>query len=454
MFGTSKRPALAVGNYCNGIIVGNIDGAFLVAKNRGSSQTVVTGPLADKCVQVAPRLAHCLRDQKDAVLLYEDPPENFLDYCEGLWGFRPHHFAPARIPYDKGGSLSLLAGVLEDEELIARLSAESLQIHPFIQHPLVHELGERTRMQVAGASARAVRGGLIVHMNDKGVFQHTAVSLGMPLPKSQHVFGLEGLVPAAKRLYEEHGRVMLRLTRSAGGLGSIMVTSEDVEKSGLGFEAYLDSVLVPRHNWEHGFALVEKVVPLVAVPTVRAIISEGEVTEWFVSDQVMHGTSCTGIRFPSVLNGNLLGPCMAHCQRYVHGIINLGYTDGSISLDVGIVAEEGLAEYGPLVFFEPNARFGSANHPRVIGKKKKPDNGDPHIHSDDCLVVPAGSTLEGFLGHLDACQADWKDSRGDGVVVTIPPDKKNSMVGFTALADTAERLDELVRATHSFSCPN
>lgn len=428
----SSDTTLFVGNYDDGIHVKvvNIDDAFA---------GTTTGELARKCVEVAPRAIHMLGEE-DAALLYAPVDEVYLDYCQGLYGFRPRVLFPKQRYTDLKKPLSLLAETLQDEELVSRIAREGRgkgwSLSPFIGNARVFELARRTGLPVLGFGEHAVNGGKVAELNDKSLFQLFCRAKGIPTPDSVHVRGWDRLVETAGKIFAQDGQVMLRRARAAGGLGNCQVTATAMAEAGAdSLEAYLLETLEPLEEWENETVLVEPVLDIVGSPTVLAKVRNGDAQIVDVIDQVLKGMAFIGGNFPTEESPETVALLEAWTMCYLLEFFIPEGGEGWVDIDFGRTRS------GKLVAFESNGRYTGNNHGRAV-RKRLCTNGLPvHAWTNDALKVRPGTSFEQVRDRLGNLLFD--PANETGVVITIPPggnDEQFSM-GYIALGqDERQKL--------------
>jgi len=440
---SNANPMLFVGNYDEGIhvrtlIPANIDGAF-----HGHT----TGALARKCVEVAPRAMHMLGPD-DAALLYTAPPETFVDYYEELYGYEPRVYYPEQPYTDLTQPLDLIQMALRDPELLERLAQDGRHfgwhLESFIGSPAVYELARRIGLPVRGFSEAAVQADAVARLNDKALFQHFCHKNGIPTPPSTHVTGWQNLIAEAERQFDERGSVMLRRARAAGGLGNCLVNQTTMREAGTStVREHLRLKLQPHEEWEHEVVLVEPELTIVSSPSVLARASGREIEIIGVIDQVLKGTEYIGGNVPTLES-------KVDADQLINWTLLYGFThfipqggQGWFDIDFGRLVN------GSFVAFESNGRCTGNNHGLAVRRRLMHDR-DPrtvHTWSNDALKVAPRTPFEDVLrGTSDVL---WSPKRGDGVVITIPP--QGGSMGYIALATGYERKLELRDALIAFA---
>ncbi|TAL51027.1 hypothetical protein EPN81_01155 [Patescibacteria group bacterium] len=408
----------------------NIDGAF-----HGHT----TGALARKCVEIAPRATHMLGPD-DAALLYTAPPEAFVDYYEELYGYEPRVYYPAEPYTDLTQPLDLIQMALREPELLERLAQDGQRfgwhLESFIGSPAVYELARRTGLSVRGFSEDAIKADAVARLNDKALFQHFCHENGIPTPPSTHVTGWQNLIAEAERQFGERGSVMLRRARAAGGLGNCLVNQTTMREAGTStVREHLRLKLQPHEEWEHEVVLVEPELTIVSSPSVLARASGREIEIIGVIDQVLKGTEYTGGNFPTLESEADAAQLINWTMLYglTHFIEQGG--QGWFDIDFGRLPD------GTFVAFESNGRCTGNNHGLAVRRRLMRDH-DPrtvHTWSNDALKVAKHTSFQDVLRSVNG--ALWSPSRGDGVVITIPP--QGGSMGYIALATSNERKLEL-----------
>lgn len=438
-----STPMLFVGNYDEGIHVRtllslNIDEAF-----HGHT----TGDLARKCVEVAPRATHMLGPD-DAALLYTAPPEAFVAYFRQLYGHEPRVYHPAEPYTDLTQPLDLIQMTLRDEDLIARLvrDGQRLRWHleSFIGSPQVFELARRIGLPVRGFSEDAVKADAVARLNDKALFQRWCQEHDIPTPASVHVAGWEKLMLEAERQFSQHGSVMLRRARAAGGLGNCLVSPASMREVGTTtVREYLRRMLQPHEEWEHEVVLVEPELTIVSSPSVLARATGRKIEIIGVIDQVLKGTAYIGGNVPTVESPQDATQLINWTVLYglTHFIPQGG--QGWFDIDFGKLPD------GTFVAFESNGRYTGNNHGLAVRHRlmARHDPGSVHAWTNDALKVNLSTTFEDVLRGVNG--ALWSPTRGDGVVITIPP--QGGSMGYIALATSFERKLELRDAVIAFA---
>jgi hypothetical protein len=422
-----NQSSLFAMNADNGIKIQNIDAAF------GGSK--VKGKLAQKCTAVAPRSMHYLENHTSAVMLYAEPPQSFMRYFKYLYGFDPNVLFPASLPDWHTDGLSLIYTVLDDRNLVEHIAkigrSNNWSITPFIPHPLVFELSDRTGLPVNGMDRVNVLSDKVGMLNDKSIFQKLCRGIGIPTPKSHHARGWRQMVYAARAAINRHGAVMLRCARAAGGLGNLKVTREELNGSDLG--SYLERTIGhDRDNWENDTVLVERVLDVASSPSTLVYIEENGEPR-FVADsmQRLKDMKFIGAQIPSGIPNKVLRKLVSHALDYARVVSDMGGR-GWCGIDWGLLRN------GDYVAFESNYRFGGNNHALAI--RRKLDYHGVSI-SNDALTVSNSLRFEEVWGKLDSTGLGWDHKSREGIVVSIPP--SDGSMGYVALAPSASRAEEL-----------
>ena len=417
-------------NADNGIKVQNIDAAF------GGNK--VRGKLAQKCTAVAPRSMHYLENRESAVMLYNEPPRSFMNYLKYLYGFDPRVLYPASLPDWHDDGLSLLYTVLDDRELVGHITkvgrTHNWSITPFISHPLVFELADRTGLPVRGMSRENVLSDKVGILNDKSVFQVLCRGLNIPVPKSYHARSWPDLLRAARKQLIRRGSVMLRCARAAGGLGNLRINREDLR--GLDLETYLDQKIgAEKSTWQNDTVLVEEVLNVICSPSTLVYIKDNGETV-FIADsmQRLKDMKFIGAQIPSGIPDPALQKLIIHALNYASYAYKMG-ARGWCGIDWGILRG------GECVAFESNYRFGGNNHALAI--RRKLDYRGVSI-SNDVLTVSPDLRFEEVWAKLDSTGLGWDAARHEGIVVSIPP--SDGSMGYVSLAATAEKAEALSEA--------
>jgi len=447
-FTTTHPPMLFVGNYDEGIHVRSVNPSSLFGANiDGAFHGHTTGALARKCVEVAPRAIHML-GQGDAALLYSPLPDGFAEYYAELYGHEPRVYHPAEPYADLTQPLDLIQMVLGDPELIGRLAADGSKrdwhLESFIGSPQVYELGRRISLPVRGFGENAVLADAVARLNDKALFQRWCHEHDIPTPPSTHVSGWESLMLEAERQFDERGSVMLRRARAAGGLGNCLVSPTTMREAGTGsVREHLKLKLQPHEEWEHEVVLVEPELVVVASPSVLARAHGNSVEIVGVIDQVLKGTEYIGGNVPTVESSQDAAQLINWTMLYglTHFIPQGG--QGWFDIDFGRLPD------GTFVAFESNGRCTGNNHGLAVRRRlmARHDPGSVHAWTNDALKVAPKTTFQDVLRGLNG--ALWSAKRGDGVVITIPP--QGGSMGYIALATSSGRKLELRDEMNEFA---
>jgi hypothetical protein len=438
-----------LGNFDNGVqvprrvFVPNNDGASAASAER------ITGHLALKCMEVAPRAAHLI-DREDAAVLYTPLADEYAEYCHGLYGFTPRVFAPSRQYTDLSEPLSLLEWILGDEELLHVLAHEGRackwRLDAFIDNPLVYAIGDRTGIPVMGMSREAVERGAVGDLNDKALFQLFCRENGIDTPNSTHVTGWDDLLSETTRQYELRGSVMIRHSRTVGGLGNREVNERILAEAGCRtVSEYLAKFLESQQEWRHETILVEPVLEIGVSPTTLFWIGDdGRPHLIAVADQVVEKMSFLGSVFPARVDDNLQARMIAGGMAYGLEFYRRGGR-GYYDVDWGVCRD------GRLVAFESNGRYTGNNHPIMVMERL--GQADAMGCSKDALRVHPSTRFQDVVAFLGSRKAAWNVDRQDGVVVTIPPAGLGDVktMGYVAIGATRERVHELQNAMDEFA---
>lgn len=413
------------------MFIANIDGSFFGP---------VTGQLARKCRQLAPRMLHCL-ERDDSVVLYERPPEAYLDYYEQLYGYRPDVICP-RSERRASAPLDMLGDVLADAsltEIILGLGAKRpWSVVPFVDHARVYEFADRVGLPVVGTARSKVEAGLSADLNDKIKFQERCRKLGLPVPKSTYVRGFAAIHKSAASMLEIHDGVMIRRARAAGGLGNIPIESADVRTEEM-LTAFLRDQLQPANAWEADDVLVEPLLRVDKTPT--SLFFAGTSGVRLIAEarrELSGGYASKGGYIPSNLTSVRSDQMIDMGRRYGEDIARDG-AYGYFDIDWGVAN-------GMLVAFESNFRMTGNNHHVAIRQRLRPDNASGLVSASfDDLDIREGLELSHVLERLERHALLYDSARGCGVIVTVPPN--DGTVGYVALAESSRDLAELANRT-------
>jgi hypothetical protein len=406
----------------------NIDGAL-----RSGPDGAVTGPLAAKCMQVAPRAMH-LPGNSGAVALYQRPSEEYLDYVRGLYGGCPQIIAPEQIDMTNGLKLSreLLCCDRSLHDLRG-LGMAGAVLDPFISEPRMFDLARQTGMSVRGISEAHVRAGLVSELNDKQLFQEACRKIGIPIPPSTVVLGWDNVMAQATRIFDRDGKVVLRRARAAGGLGVLMIEASDVSGT---LADHLRAKVYPFEAWDSEPVLVEEMLDIVASPSTLVYADAARFDIRAMSEQIVSGGSFYGSIYPMRQPEHLARQMTEWTAKYAAHFISVGGA-GWFNIDWGITAT------GEIVAFESNARYTGSVHPKVIAQRLRRDRQIGHVWSNDACAVPVGTKFDRVREALR--DLAWSEYRQAGVVITIPPagNAEKFALGYVVLADSRYELDEL-----------
>lgn len=417
----------------HGIFIPNIESAIL-------TQGKVTGKLKQKCIDVAPRAVHCLQ-KGDGIVLYAPITDAFRGYIEDLYGFSPTVFAPTGADLSPDTPLSIVDALLAEPRLLEQIAAAGRGrdwiVAPFIPHPSVFRLGRALDLPVGGMIESHVRRGNAGKLNDKVDFQRICRARNIPVPESIMVDGWDALVAAVRDVYRTNHGVMLRQSRTNGGLGTAKVTAEGMRARGIQrLETYVEELLSPRDGWENQPILVEPYLRKRCSPSTLLFVNDGRAKLVSHTVQILEDDVYVGCRNPSDLPGAILDRMIEMTHRYAEHAIALGF-EGYVGIDWELL------EDGSFVALESNARYGGQNHVLAIAKRLCRDRINcVRLESRDVLKVRRDARLEEMLHAMRKRGVAWDAKRGDGVVISIPP--ANGSMGFVAVAETEVRLRRLV----------
>lgn len=433
-----KGGVVFMGNYDQGILCpkvfgGNIDGVF-------GADVEVTGALAQKARDVAPRAIWYLSDN-DAALLYQRPERSFLDYAEDLYGHRIRVIAPRDIIPEP---LNLFSDTMRDPSALAELSRgvqqEGWRLSPFIQSPDSARLAKHIGAQLDGGACRdAIERGLALDLNDKASFTEICQSLGIPVPETvcvrgwNHVArGEANLVDTTKRLHHAWGGLMLRQARAAGGLGNLVIRPTDS----------VDERLALVHNqpgWQTETVVVTPFLEIECSPATLAFIHlDGSVDVLSDSVQLLKGGAAyIGSIMPSGLRPEIVAQMIEWTKLYATRVAQMGGR-GYVNVDWILV-------HGKLYACESNCRYTAVVHPRAI--RQRLCNGSRRIaRSHDALHVEDSLTFTDALGRLGSEGLLFDSQTRKGAVISIPP-ARGSM-GYVVMAESVAEASDMTEAIH------
>jgi len=429
---------LVVGNFDRGIqvrppvCVANIDCAFGVGD--------VTGALALKCLQVSPRIA-VTAGSRGAVLCYAPFSDEYLDYYERVFGYRPRVYAPSERYTDVDRPLSLVDVVMRDTELLARLredgQREGWRLAPFISDLSVHALGKAIGLPVGGMREEDVARGNIAALNSKAAFARWCQSSGVDTPGATIVSGYEDLIYATREVAgENRGYAHVRLDLGAGGLGaeSLYVGDQDVEQ-------VIRQRLDPLEPWLSQEVLVEPYLDVFSCPSITMrVLLGGLVRVAGCMSQLVKNGAFKGGAMPCRESALILDKMIDVATAFGEEVVVPHGGEDSYNVDFGL-----LACRSRLVAFEPNVRVTARAHPVATAEALRGSD-QVRIVSLDDHKLPAGTTFAEYQAAIDRTGWGWDSRRGIGVVISIPPATiaGKCSAGHVIIADRHRDEEEMV----------
>lgn len=380
-----------------------------------------TGEFAKKCRKLSARTIH-LTNPDDTVVLYEDISKEYRSYLEKIYGGLPQ----ICFINDSTDALNLISSIENDTDLRNRLIEHSGRVMGLIEVKKVHWLGTRLGQKAGWTHPSHVRGGVVSQLNDKAAFQQDCDFCRLSRPESVLVKGIESLRHEGQRSITQYEQIMLRMTRSAGGLGNKRFSDHDQ------FRNWIDSldasspwcrqrILVePFLNIERQFTSLLWLEPLAPV-----LKGHGE-------RQILDGKESNGCVFPAQVSPSLKWKLNHHAMRLGALAWIRGYR-GWLDIDWG------MREDKTIVGFEINARFVATNIGYNIRRRLCFNKGVFISHDDiPCLNQ---LTLSQVLHHLNQCRLNWNTFKKEGVIITIEP--HNGSFAAVILAQNHARLTKL-----------
>lgn len=427
-----ERGICFMGNYDEGICVRrvhgtNIDGAF-------GNDIRVSGALARKCQDVAPRAVWYSLGPNDATLLYQHPARAFMGYAEDLYGHTIRVIAPDNITPEP---LNLFDDVMRDKRVIVELregvSQNGWCLSPFIQSPTAARLAKHIGAELDGGACRdAIERGLALDLNDKASFTDICRKLGIPVPETVCVRSWNRVVNTTRRLRKTWGGLMLRQARAAGGLGNLVIRPTDDVDERL-------AMVHDQPGWQTEAIVVTPLLDIDCSPATLAFIHPDGTIE-VLSDSVQllkDGASYIGSIMPSGLDPDTVEQMIEWTERYACHVAKMGGR-GYVNVDWILVD-------GKLYACESNCRYTAVVHPRTI--RQRLCNGSPRVaRSHDALHIENNLTFETALERLGAEGLLFDPHRRTGAVITIPP-ARGSM-GYVVMTETATEASEMAEAIH------
>ncbi|MFB9263077.1 peptide ligase PGM1-related protein [Bradyrhizobium erythrophlei] len=208
-------------------------------------------------------------------------------------------------------------------------------------------------------------------LNRKSHFRQLATSAALPLPNGCVTTSADDLFRAVTFLKSETGSVILKLDNGAGGIGNIILTSEEsaplpgardtrralwpsLDPDALWSEIITPScktVVVESYHLAHSLFYLEYEIEETGS---IAYVNSGNIRLRRSHDRSERALVWTGLELPSDLSHAQCSTAQAHAYRFVELARTLGYR-GMINIDAIFTTE------GRLLFNEANGRWGGGS---------------------------------------------------------------------------------------------
>ena len=290
-----------------------------------------TGKVAAKCLKLVLRTLW-LSQKGDGMVSGRPIPEIFLQYIGEKLGFTPHVITIDDPPTEP---LNLLQTIMDRPQVLGEIrsqgSKHGWKIAPLISHPLAFDIGRAAALSVRGTSEEMVRAGLINMGNDKADFAHKCDELGIPRTRARICEQGNGIGDTARQLlFVEAQWLVVRLARSAGGLGNWLFTGQ---------ESFLRELSkMNRHGSTHPWAiqqtLVEPFIPGLKPVSVVMMVDDDGPWQIATSLRMLNGLESVGCVIPAP---RMRGLEMAEefTMAYASLLYLMGYR-GMLDIDWGI----------------------------------------------------------------------------------------------------------------------
>ncbi len=406
-----------------------------------------TGKVAAKCLKLVLRTLW-LSQKGDGMVSGRPIPEVFLQYIGEKLGFTPHVITIDDPPTEP---LNLLQTIMDRPQILGEIrsqgSKHGWKIAPLISHPFAFDIGRAAALSVRGTSEEMVRAGLINTGNDKADFAQKCDELDIPRTRAWICHNGNGIGDVARQfLFIEAWWLVIRLARSAGGLGNWLFTSQESflrEFSKMNRHA-------STHPWATQQTLVEPFIPgLTPVSVVMKLDDDGP-RQIATSLRMLNGLESVGCVIPAPRIRGLERAeelTMAYAiLMWLMGCREVLDVDWGINEATGEVYafESNMRELLTSIALNLGARYEALwAHPVVMIYDEAPLPEPPSV---DHMV-----TLDAKLADLIhfANRAVWKTKNGasvDIVVVPLDMDKKRCRSFAFATIATDMRVAEAARA--------
>jgi hypothetical protein len=398
--------------------------------------------------------AYALAGDDDLVLSTSPPGEAFAEYRRALLGLGS---AETLVPAVPPLHLSLAQRCLQDPACIGRVverarEAGALTVVPYVggdsEWALAGEVARRSGAEVRVAAAPPR---LTLRTNDKLWFVQVVEALlgARAEPPSFRAQSLVQLAGRVRKLCRRFPRIGIKLPRSAGALGNVVLDVRPLSGHSLSqIRSHLAGVLEER-GWRERFPVLVSVweQPVLLSPSVQVWVPERGVGPPIIEgvfDQEILGLSGEfGGCHPTALPSSV-------CNRLAHesGLLavffqELGYF-GRCSFDAILVGEQ--PETSAVHWIECNGRWGGTSVPmtladRLVGDWRRVPFAA--IHRDDPDLTPR--PFEAVLRELDR-RLFGRSPSGEGstgIVLLCPGGFEDGRsIDVMALASTPEEALE------------
>ncbi len=402
----------------------------------------VNGATGIKARQVQTRFLHYC-SEGDGLVVSKKIPLEYLEYVKDLYGFRdlPHIFvAPNRNINNPNVPFALLHDILGNERLLRQFreigTQNKWEITPFISHRWAHWLGKRVGLPVHGVPLEQVKSGHVTHFNDKVNFMRDCLGMHIPVPPGVIAHGWGDILSKAAEKMEEYGDIILRVGRSGGGFGLCIIRREDLIRSQMTVQQYIRDTIPKssRASWNEQEVLVEHYLPKKCSPSTLVYIGESEIIRVVDTNQILDDQDhFLGARIPSGIDSMKLEILWLYTESSARHVQQNGGR-GFYGIDWGILHDDSV------VAFEPNYRFTGNWHIMCIRRKLNVGDYAVSMHKDK-MLVSRRVTFQKLKKAFKDKNLLWDEKRGDGVVITIPPD--GEIFGFVAIAPSKRRAQQL-----------
>lgn len=421
----------------------------------------VKGKLMDKCLYLQNRSV-LMAKEGDAVVVSHDFPFEFGSYILELTQNEKVDIIPIDSDIDDVfGAEQLFLNLNKKVDSIP-IDKDSIDLSPYINSKSFYSAARKYEWSICDSDWETyVNNDLSLLMNDKVSLHEECLDLGIPIPK-YWALSKDNLISEVLIILSVYKKILIRQSRSGGGLGNLIVEKIDegkFEVVGVEEKKLVDSSELKNYLAEFSQKsisddfVVSQFLDLYASPGTLFYIDNKEVKIISHTDQILNGQSAyTGFKYP--ISDNKISKWFPSIEKYVielgkiwqnKGYRGYGNIDWMITKSGSVfIAERNARQTSivPLLTLISNIFYkGSSNIKLPKGKA---------IYAKDFVFVNKEKSLANIISELENRNLLFDRKKGEGLIVTIPPvtNMKKTTFGLMAIGNNEQQVNQLFQSVN------